>query len=538
MLVAAQPRPAAIIRSVSDQRPDVSELKPPAHRLQAADWALIALAIVLAPLTVVTLADPNLRFGVLAPEADILINEAALLVAFGAAGLAWLRYRHMRYASAAFEASAFVLFGLLAVAQLLSSLGVLDTFLGLTIEAPRQAPVYAWAAIRLIAAALLVRAAWLRMHLRPTRHAALVVMVPLAVSVAISTLLYALEPVLPEALGGDAIAQLRDPSQVSGALPGVGVLELVLQLTGVGLFAIATVFYARAARQGNSSSVRYLAAGLILAAYSQIHFALFPGAFSGLVSTSDLLRVAFYGFVAFGIQAEFGSTLDRLRRANIELDELRRADVARASLAERNRLAREVHDGLAQDLWVAKLAAERLGQARDMDQVRDIHRELEDLIGVSIADARESVMALREAGKSGTALSEMLERYVRRFGEQTGLDTDLRIDPPEFGVLAPEVSGELLRIAQEALNNVRRHADATAVTVDLVRADDAIRLTVRDNGIGFDLSQRSAGYGLESMRERAAIAGGTLSIESGPASGTVVTVELAAGGTSHGGATS
>jgi signal transduction histidine kinase len=521
---------ALIIRWMSPSEPaDKVPITRTGYRAYSAELAVLGLAGILAVLTLYTLIDQNLRFGVMAPQADIVINEAATLIAWGTAGLAWLRYRHMRDGSAAYEASAFVLFGLLAIVQLIDSLGLVGSQLGLTIDAPRQAPVYAWALIRLFAATLLVRAAWLRSHRQPIDHPARVVVVPLAAAVGASLVLYVLEQYLPAALGADALAELRDPALVTGALPGVGIIELGLLVAGVILCVVAAALYLRAARLGGGTAARYLAAGLVLAAFSQIHFALFPGAFSELVSTSDLLRVAFYICVVFGIQAEAGSTLRQLRAANVELAELRRSEVARASLAERTRLAREVHDGLAQDLWVAKLATERLGKAADMDEVREVHRELEGLIEASIAEARETVLALREAGKSGAALSDMLERYVARFGDQTGLETQLLIEPRDFGALAPEMSTELLRIAQEALNNVRRHADASRVTVELVRTRDGVRLTVRDDGVGFDVTERSSGYGLESMRERSAIAGGTLSVESGATSGTVVTVELATG---------
>jgi signal transduction histidine kinase len=511
----------------ADTAADAGRTEPSARvQLAIADVLPLVVAIGLAIATWVTIDNPNLRFGIVSPQLDGLINEAATLIAFGAAGLAWLRHRYMHDPSALYETAAFILFALLAAVQLLASLGIAAGPLGLDISNPGQAPLYAWAVIRVIAAALLVRAAWLRLHPRPTRGAAVVILVPAAIAAASSALLYAFQEYLPPALGSDAIAGLRVPSEVLGVLPGVALIEVALQLAAIALFALASVVYTRAARLAAAPAARYLSVGAIFAAFSQIHFVLFPGAYAGIVSTSDLLRVAFYVTVVFGIQAESGSTLRRLRAANRKLDALRDSEVARASMSERARLAREVHDGLAQDLWVAKLATERLGKAKTMDDVRSVQAELEDVIESSIAEARETVVALREAGNAGAPLAEALSRYAQRFGGQTGLDMRLHVEPIEPGVISASAAGELLRIAQEAMSNVRKHADATVVEVHLERLDDRVRLTVRDNGIGFDTAAQSTGYGLVSMRERSEIAGGRSAIESGPQSGTTVTVEI------------
>ena len=497
-----------------------------ARGARLADLGLLVLAAALTVATVLAILDPDLRFGVQAPQLDVLINEAATIIAGGAAALAWLRYRHMADAAALYQAAAFMLFALLAFVQLLGSLGIASSALLLDLDNPGQAPLYAWTFIRLLAALLLARAAMLTLYPRPARGALPVVVAPLVVALVGSLLIYAAEPNLPPALASEALVGLRSPIDVPGILPGVAALQVALQVVGVVLFGVASLYYVRAARRAVAPAGMYLAAGLIFAAFSQVHFALFPGAYAGIVSSSDVMRIAFYAFVVLGIQAEAGATLVGLRSANRQLDDLRQQEVARASILERARLAREVHDGLAQDMWVAKLTAERLGSAPDMAAVRAIQAELEAVIESGIAEAREAVVALREAGREDTPLTEMLERSGRRFADQSGIDVNLALGQLESGLIAPAASGELFRIAQEALANVRKHADATSVRIELGVEGAAVRLSVTDNGVGFDPHVEAAGYGLHSMRERAEIAGGRLTVSSSQSSGTTISVEV------------
>jgi signal transduction histidine kinase len=517
---------------MSDQAGDSrsASLKPGASRpgLRSGEAGLLVLLALLLAGTLLTGVLPGLRFAALAPNLDLLINGLSALVAGMAAWLSWLRYRHMADVAATYQTAAFLIFSLTAVVQTLADLGIGDVALGLSLAQPRQAPLYAWALLRVAAGGLLLATAWLRLR-PPTSHRWSAMVMPVALGAALlgTAAIYALEPMLPPLLRAEAFLRLEAPDTFVGPLPGITLLELALQSIAAALLSAAAFTFALAARMGRAPAGTYLAAGLLIAAFAQVHFALFPGIYRGLVTSSDLLRICFYAFIVFGIQAEAGAALRELRSANRRLHELRDVELANASLAERARLAREVHDGLAQHLWLAKLTTERLVEGATPAQIATTRAELDSLLDAGIDEARRTVSALRESSGGATSLEEALTRHVRRFEESTGLTARLSVqDEMATAGLSPRASAELLRIAQEALNNVRKHADATVVNVDLARADDRLRLAVRDNGVGFDVAADHSGFGLESMRERAEAVGGRLQVRSGPSAGTTVQVEV------------
>jgi signal transduction histidine kinase len=493
--------------------------------LNRTESGLLLLVTGLLLLTIFTGLSPAVQFAVLATDIDLLINGLAALVAGVAAWLSWLRQRHMSDPAAVYQAAAFATFALTAVIQTLADLGIGERELGLSLDDPRQAPLYAWSFLRVMAGGLLLRSAWLSVRAPASfRRPGIVFAASLGAAVAVAVSLYAIEPLLPPLLTAEALARVGAPETLVGPLPGITLLELALQAVAVILLAAAATGYAIVARRRTRPAAPYLAAGLVLAAFAQVHFAVFPGIYSGLVTSSDVLRICFYAFVLFGLQAEAGATLRELRSANRELRDLRDAELANASLVERARLAREIHDGLAQHLWLAKLASERLTETATPASVRATREELDGLLDAGLAEARQTVAALREASNPNATLGELLAKHVRRFGEETGLDATSNVsDTP---AIPPRQAAELLRIGQEALNNVRKHADATRVDVRLAANGADVLLTVRDNGVGFDPAAEHSGYGLESMRERAVAAGGKLVVESSPQDGTLIAVHV------------
>ena len=184
-------------------------------------------------------------------------------------------------------------------------------------------------------------------------------------------------------------------------------------------------------------------------------------------------------------------------------------EAERAALAERARLSRELHDGLAQNLWLAKLKAGRLAALPDLGlEASALTHEL------GRGDRRRARGGPPGRGRPAAAgepvgtLRELLSRSVDDFADRFGLrvEFDCAADLP---ALTPRAQAEALRIAQEALSNVRRHADATFVRVRAAVEDGRLVLAVGDNGRGFDpdaVGQNA--FGLGSMRERAALIGG------------------------------
>ncbi|MEU4495649.1 sensor histidine kinase [Streptomyces sp. NPDC023998] len=202
-------------------------------------------------------------------------------------------------------------------------------------------------------------------------------------------------------------------------------------------------------------------------------------------------------------------------------------------LTERQRLSTEIHDTLAQGLSSQQMllqAAERVWQA-DPDTARGHIRDAAEITSRSLAEARRFVHDLAPADLAERTLAEALSALADRESGQ-GLTVDFRLDGTP-GPLPERVEAALLRIAQGALANVREHAAATRAALTLTCLDDEISLDIADNGRGFDPDGppapeggRARGHGLPAMRIRARQSGGTLTVESTPGEGTVVSAAL------------
>jgi two-component system NarL family sensor kinase len=192
---------------------------------------------------------------------------------------------------------------------------------------------------------------------------------------------------------------------------------------------------------------------------------------------------------------------------------------------ERNRLAREVHDTLAQELTAITLQLETADALLDTapERARERIRAALARTRESLAEARRSVLDLRAGPLERQALPDALAELARRFAAEAGLAVETRI--AAGGARLPARHEQALyRIAQEALANIRRHARATAVTVELEIAGGRARLSIADDGRGFDTGAlrigEAGGFGLLSMQERARLLGGTLTVASAPGQGT------------------
>ncbi len=200
--------------------------------------------------------------------------------------------------------------------------------------------------------------------------------------------------------------------------------------------------------------------------------------------------------------------------------------------AERARLAREIHDTLAQGFAGIITQLQAAEQAPD-DAARRGHTEA--AIGLArdgLAEARRSVAALRPPALDDTRLPEAIDAVARRWAARTGIPVDVRLEGGIHG-LRTDVEVALLRTTQEALANVERHAAASHVHVVLRGDGDRVRLEVRDDGHGFDPSgtvpaDPDGGFGLISMRERVEALAGRLDIESRQGRGTAVRAEVPA----------
>jgi two-component system nitrate/nitrite sensor histidine kinase NarX len=201
-----------------------------------------------------------------------------------------------------------------------------------------------------------------------------------------------------------------------------------------------------------------------------------------------------------------------------------------AVLEERYRLSREMHDGVAQTLSFLGLQAERLEQLVDSPNREILRRELKETrraIAEAYLDVREAIDGLRLTIDQPEGFTGALQTHVQDFTRRTGLSVDCSGVKPA-GEVPPEVALHLLRISQEALTNIRRHANAQHVWVSLIRDNGHLELTVADDGKGFDSgSSRDRHHvGLASMRERVRGLKGQLTLVTSPGQGTRVTARV------------
>jgi len=216
-----------------------------------------------------------------------------------------------------------------------------------------------------------------------------------------------------------------------------------------------------------------------------------------------------------------------------------RAELAEASrnagvLAERERLARELHDTVAQGFISVVTQLESAEQSLENQSgagpARDRITKAQETARASLDELRRSVRALRPDLLESSSLTAALEQLVTRWSAETGIPGELRTtgDPV---ALHPEAELALLRIAQEALTNVGRHARASRAVLTLSYQDDTVTLDVHDDGVGFDGAARlhgDGGFGLIGMRERVEAAGGALAVESMPGQGTTIAASVPA----------
>ncbi|MGH8310768.1 MAG: sensor histidine kinase, partial [Steroidobacteraceae bacterium] len=194
---------------------------------------------------------------------------------------------------------------------------------------------------------------------------------------------------------------------------------------------------------------------------------------------------------------------------------------------ERNRLAREIHDTLAQGLTAISLQLESADALIDDSPARakESLRKALDLARTNLEEARRSVLDLRAAPLLDRSLPEAIRVLAQRVERDHGLSIELSVQG-DVDRLPARLEAGAYRSVQEALHNVVRHAAARQVVVDVSRADDRMRVSIEDDGRGFDPQAASQGFGLIGMRERAHLLGGDLEVDSLPGRGTRVILEV------------
>ena len=201
----------------------------------------------------------------------------------------------------------------------------------------------------------------------------------------------------------------------------------------------------------------------------------------------------------------------------------------RAVLSERTRIAREMHDSLAQVLGAVHLRLRALetgvGTLADDAVIAEVEA-LADVCAEAYRDVRETILGLRDAKHHAErSLVDNLRRYLESYSTQNGISAHLANEVGHDVALSPRAEVHVIRIVQEALTNVRKHASAHSVLVSIRGDDTSTCFVVSDDGVGFDpevTATSQDGYGLFTMRDRAALLGGTVQVDSAPGRGTTV----------------
>ena len=284
------------------------------------------------------------------------------------------------------------------------------------------------------------------------------------------------------------------PLLLTGALAVKALLSLTA-MVGFGL---------RFRSRGNDLD-RWLCLGATLALFAELNYVFTPLLASGYVSQGDFLRVLSYAVLLVGVW-----------RA------IRYAEFGRAVAEERARVAREIHDGLAQYLFAVSTHASMLESGADREKTL---AQLKEAAAAAQQEARFAVLALSSAGGSAP-FDSALRRYVDFLTADGRLEVDLEI---QDGIrLAPDEQIEVFRIVQEGLANARRHAQARRAEVRIEERAGERLVTVVDDGDGFDEDGIAPGQGLRNMRARAASIGGGFRLVSTPGRGTALEVVLRA----------
>ena len=452
---------------------------------------LSALAALLLTATAVLL--PFLHLAYEAPVLHVVLETAEAMIALLVAYLLYGRYLRRGRARTLLVTYALVL---VAVANLL--LTALPGALPLDGELTPWAPL----SVRLLGVLLLATAALTPVPATISRRAA-------RSGLAACTAVVLLVAVLAVAYG-DRLPPAVDPALDLGDLtsPVVGghPVALAAQVVSGLLYALASVAFTRQAAREDDVMQRWLGAGCALAAVARVNYLLFPSLYSEYVTLGDLMRLGFYAFLLIGALREVRSYWESLSYT--------------AVLEDRRRLARDLHDGLTQELtyiWSQSRLLTR--SAGDVDAAERIN----GAAARAIDEARTAIAALTRTttGSFAAVLRESVEGLAGRYGAQAHVEVDEQVE------LAPEQGDAVLRVVAEAFRNAVRHGRATHV--DVVLRCPPLVLTICDDGQGFEpsasnIARSGGGFGLTSMRERAEGLGAAFELQSAPGAGTRVEV--------------
>ena len=452
--------------------------------LTALAWALGLVT------TAIILGTPYLVFGYRRPDLHLVLDSVDACIAFLSAFLLYGRFLRSRRLQDLLLAEGLFLLGV-------AGLGLSLVVAHLTSLRPLTVEVWLPLGLRVIGALLIMAAALVANRPTPRTWAVWARLAPWVVIAVAGALAWLFRDALPPALD-------RNPPR-SALHPVVEGHPLLVgaQALSAGCFLVASLWFTRQAARHHDELVRWLGPAFALGAFARINYVLFPSLYSGWLYTGDILRTGCYAVLLIGAAREIGQYWSSLSRV--------------AVLEDRRRLARELHDGVIQELGYIR------GESFRLRSDAEVRERIQDACDRALDEARTALDALGPGPHE--PLGRVLHRAAREVATRYG---DSRVDVDLDDTIEVDVQQvhALVRLTREAVSNAVRHGAAASIRIDLDRYDGARRLVIADNGSGFDqpTTPSGTGYGLTSMRERAEGLPGRLSVASTPGVGTTVEV--------------
>lgn len=482
-------------------RPSSAEGNGSAERPGALRWPL-PVAVAVGALLTFAAAAPfvDVGFAFRNPPLHIALETAEALIACLVALVLFGRYRETRELRDLALVFALDLLALTIIVFSVTPSVVLQS---------RPEIVYAWApaTIRIVAAGLMVAAAFRLRSTAPVRRPALsTVAAAAAVVQLVGGVVISLAASLPQPL---------DPTLRAEEISGLEFHGhwgfLTLQATNMLLLGAAAFGFSRRAAREGDELLHWLGAACALGAFARMNYLLFPSLYTDYVYVGDILRLAFYILLLVGGVREIQSFW---------------ASRTVAAVAnERRRFARDLHDGAAQELLFI------LAQTRRMLKGKGGREDLEALASAAdraVFESRRAINALSNLDEQ--SLASAVREAADELGKKWGRPIDLELEDLTVGA---DMTEQLVRVAREAVTNAVKHASPSSIVVRITgHADvdgEAIRLIVEDDGVGFDPAARASTgtrFGMTSMQERVKVMDGTLNVRSAPNEGTTVEVSV------------
>jgi signal transduction histidine kinase len=460
-------------------------------RLRPRSITLLA-AVVAGVLTDVVVMVPSLNFAYRSIPLHAMLETTATLIGFFTTVLLWGRFQHRRGLD---DLLLFIAVFLLSVTNLLFAAIPAAIWTD-----PHPFSTWTTLAASALGALLLAAAAHApAIRLRDYERAARLGVVFMSLGlIALGTIVGAFVDKLP--IGIDPA---RSPVNIPAPIAGNVVIAVAQLVIGI-LFAVAALGFTRRAELKDDVLLCWLGAGAMVAAFARLNYFIFPSLYSEWVYTGDALRLGWHVLLFVG--------------AAREIQLYQRGHAEALVLEERRRIARDLHDGLAQELafmatTTRDLAGKRTATARVVQLASAAERALDE--------SRRAISSLtrQRLGESfDLALIQTVEEIGQRLGAQVVIEAE-----PAAGI-PPDRQEQLLRIVREAVTNAARHGGANLVRVEFSNGQ-GLYLKVQDDGIGFDpTTSKTSGFGLVTMRERAARLGGQLFVRSSADGGTEIEV--------------